>query len=119
MPNRTTIYLWLADGNHKEFLDNYRIALDLQVDYWVDEMFDIADDGANDYSEDEDGNKIVNYDHIRRSALRVNLRQWNAARRSPKKYGDRSAVEMSGPNGAPINPVTIYIPSNGREKKSV
>ena len=116
MPSRATIYYWLADGNHKEFFDNYRTALDLQVDSWVDEMFDIADDGKNDYSEDKDGNRIVNYDHIKRSALRVSLRQWNAARRSPKKYGDRSAVEMSGPNGAPINPVQIYLPSNGREK---
>lgn len=27
-----------------------------------------------------------------------------------------SKRELTGPNGAPINPVQIYIPSNGREK---
>lgn len=115
MPKRRTVHNWLLHPDNKEFLLNYSLARELQADYWADEINDIADDGTNDYSEDDDGNKIVNHDHIKRSQLRVNTRQWNAARRAPKKWGDRSAVEMSGPEGGPAQ-VQIILPSNGREK---
>jgi len=116
MPHRKTIHSWIL--TIEEFRNNYTLARELQAEYWADEINDIADDGSNDYSEDEDGNRIVNHDHIKRSQLRVSVRQWNAARRAPKKWGDRQALEMSGPDGQAINPVHIYIPSNGRENSN-
>jgi hypothetical protein len=118
MPTCRTVQNWLRDESHKDFFRNYQYARELQADYWADEIIKIADDGRNDYNIDpETGEPRVDYDHIKRSQLRTQVRQWNAARRAPKKYGDKSSVEMSGPSGSPLA-VQIYIPSNGREKPS-
>lgn len=34
--------------------------------------------------------------------VKIDALKWVAARRSPKKYGDRVAQEISGPGGAPV-----------------
>ncbi len=67
-----------------------------------EEMLEIADDGANDTYLDKDGNEKVNVDIVQRSRLRVDARKWALARMSPRRYGDRVATEISGPNGGPI-----------------
>jgi hypothetical protein len=115
MPSTVTVYAWLK--TNKEFLNKYSLAREIQADTLADEILDIADNGTNDYTEDKNGNRVVNYDHINRSKLRVTARMWYAAKVAPKKYGDRQAVEMSGLNGAPINPVQIYLPQKGSLEK--
>ena len=58
---------------------------------------------------DEDGrldSAAVN--HLR---LRIDTRKWVASKLIPKTYGDRTAHEHSGPDGAPITVITS-IPAN-------
>jgi hypothetical protein len=48
--------------------------------------------------------------HDRAPALgRVDARKWFASKVAPKKYGDRAATELSGPNGEPLAPPVINI----------
>lgn len=48
--------------------------------------------------------------------LRINARQWRAAKLAPKKYGEKVQQEHSGPGGAPLAPAVVMyqLPDNGR-----
>lgn len=61
----------------------------------AEETIEIADNGLNDFQVDEEGNPVVDHDHIKRSQLRVAARQWYVSKVAPKKYGDRQHVETS------------------------
>jgi hypothetical protein len=71
----------------------------------LDELIEIADDGVNDYVEQvrQDGTKhvVCDREHVQRSKLRCDQRQWALARILRKEFGDK--VQLSGdPDGAPI-----------------
>lgn len=105
MPARTTVFNWL--GRYPEFVNQYAIARGEQADALFDEILDIADDGRNDWIEkrDADGNNIgwrENGEALRRSQLRVDTRKWMAGKLAPKKYGDKSALELTGKDGGPV-----------------
>jgi hypothetical protein len=117
MPSEPTVYSWLQRGNknfNEMFFNNYREAKDIQAERFVEEIVDISDDGENDtYSKlnPKTGKyeEVVDYDHIRRSELRIKARMWTAARILPKKYGDKSMMELSGPDGKSLAPEKIII----------
>jgi hypothetical protein len=100
MPVRSTIYLWLADEDKKDFSDKYAKAADTFSEKLFDELLDIADDGTNDYMEKErdDGSsfEVVNTEHIARSRLRVDTRKWYLSKVLPKKYGDKLDLTSDG-----------------------
>jgi len=103
MPVISTIMKWLADN--KQFSEQYARACEMRADAVFDELFEIADDGQNDWMErqDKDGENIgwqLNGEHVQRSKLRVDARKWALARMQPKKYGDRITHA-----GDPENPV--------------
>ena len=69
------------------------------AEFWADEIMDIADDGTNDYVERESdsGTQVVcDQEHIQRSRLRVDTRKWFLSKLLPKKYGDRTALDVKG-----------------------
>jgi hypothetical protein len=35
--------------------------------------------------------------------LRIDARKWYASKLAPKKYGEKTQTELSGPDGAPLN----------------
>lgn len=77
MPARKTIYLWSVE--YPLFLTQLQHAREAGFDAWVDECFDIADDGTNDWIEDYDkeGKQIgwtLNGEHIQRSKARIDMR---------------------------------------------
>ena len=107
MPDKATVFRWLADEKRQSFRDQYARARDAQTDHFADEILEIADDGSNDWMErfDKDGEKSgwqLNGEHVQRSRVRIDTRKWLMARMSPRKYGDRVAMEHSGPDGGPI-----------------
>ena len=106
MPNKGTVLRWVIDGEHKEFSDQYAKAREVQAEILADEIFDIADDGSNDYYEKKntDGSSFVALDaeNIGRSRLRVDSRKWYLSKVLPKKFGEKVVTEHSGPDGGPI-----------------
>jgi hypothetical protein len=103
MPDRSTVLRWV-DSN-KAFAERYETARKFGWLCQADEIMDIADDGTNDWTEKvEDGvvTYVVNHDHIARSRLRVDTRKWNLGKVLPRIYGDKAALELSGPNGTPL-----------------
>lgn len=106
MPSKTTVFRWLRED--EEFRDQYARAKEESADALVDEILDIADDGTNDwmerYTKDcESAGWQANGEHIQRSRLRIDTRKWVASKMKPKKYGEKVAHELTGPEGGPID----------------
>jgi len=100
-PHIATVMRWL--NVHSEFREQYARARELQAEYLIDEIVEIADDATNDYMRDKDSAGYrQNGEWLARSRLRVDTRKWAASKMAPKKYGDKSAHEFSGPDGGPI-----------------
>ena len=53
MPSMSTVLLWVIDGNHNEFSEQYAKAREIQAELLADEIFDISDDGSNDWVDKE------------------------------------------------------------------
>lgn len=108
MPHRATVFRWLSQN--EEFRDQYARAREEQADALFDELLEIADDGSNDWMErknrdDQSIGWVENGEALRRSALRIEARKWMASKLLPKKYGDRTQMEVSGADGGPLQVV--------------
>ena len=116
MPGRTTVMRWLEA--QPEFRESYARARERLVEFWADEILDIADDGQNDFVERE-GREVLNAENINRSRLRVDLRKWLMSKLLPKKYGDRVTTEVVGDpdNPAPKHHIEItFVEAKDRER---
>ena len=91
MPNIATIMRWLTDDREADFREHYTRAREAGDAAMAEDIQSIADD-PEIKSEDK--------------RVMVDVRKWLLAKRQPKKYGDRQALEHSGPNGGPIRTET-------------
>ena len=111
MPERQTVYGWLLDPRYEDFMKRYEQARILQADAIHDELFDIADDGSNDWIEREIGEgrtiTVPDHEYINRSRLRVDTRKWIIARMNPKKYGEKLDVTTGGKEIKQARPAII------------
>lgn len=111
MPNISTVIDWVLQGNKddapknlQQFSAQYDYAREIQLEAFMDESNDIADDGSNDWME-KNGKSQVDHEYIQRSKLRVETRKWFASRLKPKKYGDKIQQEITGKDGKDIIPI--------------
>ena len=96
MPSSQTFYIWLENEEHKS--KRYAHATQQRADIIFDEMFDIADDGSNDYMTKKingEDVEVLNSEHIQRSKLRIDTRKWALAKMNPKKYGDKMQNDVN------------------------
>jgi hypothetical protein len=101
LPGHTAIMQWL--GEDATLADKYARAKEAQADWMADEMIEIADDGRRDQVVDPETGRISpDHDHISRARLRVDTRKWLASKLRPKKYGERTTQEITGPGGGPL-----------------
>ena len=73
MPSEGTVRGW-AVRNHDSFGERYAAARLLLMDYWADQIVDIADDGELD---------------PRDRQIRAGVRQWIMSKVAPRRYGER------------------------------
>lgn len=94
MPCTATVMKWAREI--PAFTEQYTKARKDLLEYWAEEILDIADDGSNDWikREKEEGRieTVVDSEHINRSRLRVDTRKWLLSKLDAKKYGDKLAV---------------------------
>lgn len=105
MPPEATVRGWVID-DVQGFAAQYTRSRDFGLDAMADEVLDVADDGRNDWIERETAKGgtyvALNDEAVSRSKLRVDARKWYLSKLAPKRYGETSKVELSGPNGGPI-----------------
>jgi hypothetical protein len=78
VPSLDTVYKWL--NNSPDFAEKYAQARAIQQDRSADEIIEIADTDADP----------------QRARNRIDARKWRASKLAPKKYGDRTDVNLSG-----------------------
>lgn len=98
MPGITTMFKWIRTD--KEFAAQYDRAKEESADAIYEEIIEIADDGSNDWMENngDDASKAaykVMGESIQRSRLRVDTRKWMASKMKPKRYGDRQIIDQT------------------------
>ncbi len=117
MPSRSTVLKWALDDLHG-FSSVYARARELQLGVREDEIFDIADDGRNDWEErpGKGGETYIalNKEAVERSKLRVATRQWVLTKLRPDKFGDRVKQEFSG--GLTVSDAVDRPPRETREE---
>ena len=94
MPARASVFKWLRENS--TFSDQYAKAKQESADAMFEEILDIADDGSNDWIENNDPDNPgyrTNGENIQRSRLRVDTRKWAMSKMKPKKYGDKITTE--------------------------
>ncbi len=106
MPALSTVFLWI--GKFPDFSEQYKVAMAARADAMFEELFDIADDGRNDYIENEDGFQKLNSEHVQRSRLRIDTRKWALSKMMPKKYGDKPNENPDDQN-QDTSPVVVNI----------
>jgi len=98
MPGKATVFRWLS--LHEEFRDQYAKATETRADAIFEEMFDIADNVAEEAAA------------VGKARLRIDTRKWALARMNPKKYGDKVSQEIdhkSSDGSMATKPTTIQL----------
>ncbi len=98
MPHIATVMRWLST-NESDFCEQYAHARQVQAEYLLDELIDIADDSANDYVI-VDGQERLDQEHIQRAKLRIDTRKWNIEKLAPKRYGNKQQVDNISSDGS-------------------
>ena len=93
-----TIFAWRLQ--HADFGELYARAKAAQMDYFAEELIEIADDGSNEWIEREGKPALLNREHVQRSQLRVDTRKWLMSKLAAQQYRDRQ--ELTGPGGTPL-----------------
>ena len=99
MPSKSAVIRWLADPKLSEFREMYYYARRVAAEMFVDEIFEIADDGSNDWKPRHNANgELLDYvpdnEAIQRSRVRIDARKWYASKMVPRIYGDKLDVDL-------------------------
>jgi hypothetical protein len=104
-PSMTVFFEWLKEDEGEDLAHTetkqyaYAYACEIRADKIFEEMFEIADDGTNDYMTIEKGDNSYNVEDrevTSRSKLRIDTRKWALSKMMPKKYGDKSEITLEG-----------------------
>jgi len=97
-PTSRTIHSWINDN--PAFASDIARARAVGHDAIAADCLTIADDSSRDYVQTEDGPRF-DAEHVQRAKLRIETRlkllsKWD------KRYGDRTALELTGANGSDL-----------------
>jgi len=103
MPSEATVRGWVIDDK-EGFAAPYCRARDVGLDCLADATIAIADTPVEGTKTVEKplGDEVTRGDMIEHRRLQVDTRKWYLAKLAPKRYGERLAHEISGPNGGPV-----------------
>lgn len=95
-PDDDTVRAWALDDTHA-FFGQYARARLVGYHRMADEIVDISDDDAGDWSirndgDDGDVRRVFNAEAVARSRVKVDTRKWLLSKALPKLYGDKLAL---------------------------
>lgn len=98
MPVMSTVFKWLS--TIPEFTEQYAKAKEESADALVEDMLYIAEEKP--VLVDEKGIEKIDSAGVARNRLRVDTRKWVASKLKPKKYGEKTNVELTGKDGGAV-----------------
>jgi hypothetical protein len=103
MPPESTVRGWVLD-NVQDFSAQYARAREIGLDALAEETLEIANTPVMGREEEESdtGFKVKRADMLGHRRLQVDTRKWLLSKLAPKKYGERTAMELTGANGGPV-----------------
>ena len=118
MPVRKALRGRISNGKFYDMLEEdvdkekrYARACAQRADIIFEESLEIADDSNEDITY-KDGVAIENQKVVQRDRLRVETRKWFLSKLHPKKYGDRSEIDLRVKEN--VQPVINFI-KNGTD----
>lgn len=102
MPDHSTVLEWVR--NSPEFANQYARARDVGDEAEFERLEELADEAP-----ERTATGAVDTGWVAWQKNRVDTRKWTLARKRPKKYGDKGAIELTGPNGGPVQVTNIAI----------
>lgn len=96
-PSRFAVIRWLQVN--EDFRNHYAQAREMQAEYYIDDIIEIADDSSQDTVETPQGEKF-NSEYVQRSRLRVDTRKWAMERMASKRYGPQQKVDHTSSDGS-------------------
>lgn len=96
MPPESTVRGWVID-DVSGFYAQYARAREMGLDAMADEALEISDEpvGSLDNGATDSGS-------VNKQRLQVDTRKWLLSKLAPKKYGDKTSMELTGANGGPV-----------------
>jgi hypothetical protein len=79
-----------------------------RTDQMEEDILDIADDATDDATMSNSG-PVINGKAIRRAEIMINTRKFVMAKSNPKKYGDKSQMEITGKDGKDLAPAVVNV----------
>ena len=103
MPPESTVRGWVLD-DVQGFSAQYARARDIGLDALAEETLAFADTPVEGVrrEESDDGYKEVREDMLGHRKLQVDTRKWLLSKLAPKKYGEKTSMELTGANGGPV-----------------
>jgi hypothetical protein len=98
MPAEATVRAWFV-SNHEGFAAPYALAREAQMEKLAEEILEIADDTSGETIDHEGGIRRQNSEWANGRRLQVDSRKWLMSKLAPKRYGDKTSVELSGTIG--------------------
>lgn len=86
MPARGTVYRWLIEN--ADFQDQYTRAREKQADHFAEEIIEIADSAVAESAA------------VSKAKLQIDARKWAASKIAPKKYGDKTELDVKSSDGS-------------------
>jgi hypothetical protein len=91
LPERSTVYRWLEA--QKDFRARYARAREALMDWYADEIIEVAWDSTKDTISGTKGQDLCNHEWIARSRLKVDTLKFLMAKLHPGRYGDKLTPE--------------------------
>lgn len=103
MPPESTVRGWVVD-DVSGFSAQYARARELGYDTLAEQVLEIADTPQEGtvVTSKEWGEEVKTGDMLDARKLRVDARKWLLSKLAPKKYGDKTSMELTGANGGPV-----------------
>lgn len=105
MPNKSTVLLWIVDGEHKEFSDQYRVAREAAGYSHADRMLDLAD--RLDPDNWQEGMTPL---PAQNAKVMIDALKWSAERMAPKAHATRQEIDHTSSDGSMTPKVTATDP---------
>jgi hypothetical protein len=86
MPSTSTVCKWLNEN--QEFSEQYARARDRQADHYFEEIIEIADTAEADSAA------------VAKARLQVDARKWAASKLAPRKYGEKTELDVKSSDGS-------------------